>query len=370
MLNNMNYTYDAFICHASEDKDKFVRELAERLQKRGFNIWYDEFTLKIGDSLLKKISEGLLQSKYGIVIFSKAFFEKQWTERELAGLSALEKPGEKKILPIYLGLDVEDIKHKYPTLTDLYAADASKGIEFVVNELISVIKQENDTSAIKEDDSNQRAYLYPTAFFEDRVAEAFPGIRGIHSIENKEEIIERLNTVLQEPLEFKGFYPPLNLYTMRGLFNIGRYRRLDKKRILIHYSELVPKRLIVYRPELYWQYFIYLECEKDIPTGLYNTDAKDEEYAINGNGELVSRQEYNDGSMYRNGKIIPLVNPELRIRYLAPTNYFIASRASPMNIVQFDRHRKALLQDILKRNITIEDFVSVFQHLPKHDSDI
>jgi len=182
----MNYTYDAFICHASEDKDKFVRELVKKLKEKGLNVWYDEFTIEVGDSLLKRIDEGLLQSKYGIVIFSKAFFDKKWTEKELSGLSALEERDEKKVLPVWLDVDMNDVKQKYPILADLYAADASKGMESVVNELISVIKQENGTSAIKEEDSNQRAYLYPTAFFEDRVAEAFPGIRGIHSIENKE----------------------------------------------------------------------------------------------------------------------------------------------------------------------------------------
>jgi hypothetical protein len=35
--------YDAFICHASEDKATFVRPLAEALSARRLAIWYDEF---------------------------------------------------------------------------------------------------------------------------------------------------------------------------------------------------------------------------------------------------------------------------------------------------------------------------------------
>jgi len=170
-------------------------------------------------------------------------------------------------------------------------------------------------------------------------------------------------------LEFEGHFPPLNLYTMLGYISIDRYRRLDEKRILIHNKELIPKKLVVYRPEAYWQYFIYLECEKDTPTGLYNIDAREEEYAVNGDGELVNHYEYEDGSMFRDGKVVPLVNPELRIRYLIPTNYFITSRKSPMNIVKFDRDRAKLLQDILERKITIEDFVSVFQRLSRYKND-
>jgi hypothetical protein len=35
--------YDAFICHASEDKDNFVRPLVNFLTDLGADIWYDEF---------------------------------------------------------------------------------------------------------------------------------------------------------------------------------------------------------------------------------------------------------------------------------------------------------------------------------------
>ena len=50
--------YDAFISHASEDKESFVRELAEELKKMGFWVWYDEFALEVGDSLRRTINKG------------------------------------------------------------------------------------------------------------------------------------------------------------------------------------------------------------------------------------------------------------------------------------------------------------------------
>lgn len=42
--------YDAFVCHASEDKDAFARPLAERLREQHIEVWYDEFSLKEGYS--------------------------------------------------------------------------------------------------------------------------------------------------------------------------------------------------------------------------------------------------------------------------------------------------------------------------------
>jgi len=68
--------YDVFISHASEDKDAIVRSLAEALVKGGLKVWYDEFELKIGDSLRRKIDKGLAHSRFGIVVLSQAFFKK------------------------------------------------------------------------------------------------------------------------------------------------------------------------------------------------------------------------------------------------------------------------------------------------------
>jgi len=75
--------YDAFISHATEDKDTIVRELADLLLKKGYNIWYDELSLQVGDSLRKSIDLGLKNSRYGIIILSKAFFIKDWPNYEL-----------------------------------------------------------------------------------------------------------------------------------------------------------------------------------------------------------------------------------------------------------------------------------------------
>lgn len=47
--------HDVFICHASEDKEDFVRPLATLLEQQHIDVWYDEFSLSIGDSLQQKI---------------------------------------------------------------------------------------------------------------------------------------------------------------------------------------------------------------------------------------------------------------------------------------------------------------------------
>lgn len=101
--------YDAFISHATEDKEEFVRPLARALAQAGFKIWYDEFALKIGDSLRRSIDRGLSQSKYGIVILSDAFFKKNWPQYELDGLIAREMAGEKVVLPIWHKVSKDEV---------------------------------------------------------------------------------------------------------------------------------------------------------------------------------------------------------------------------------------------------------------------
>lgn len=134
--------YDAFISHASEDKQSLVRPLASMLEKMGFRIWYDEFELRIGDSLRQSIDRGLVNSKYGIVVLSPAFFAKNWPQYELNGLTAREMEGRKVILPVWHHVTKADVLKISPTLADKVAV-SSKGnsIKRVATELAKVLSE-------------------------------------------------------------------------------------------------------------------------------------------------------------------------------------------------------------------------------------
>lgn len=131
-----NKEYDFFISHASEDKDDIVRNLADSLKANGFEVWYDEFELKIGDSLRKKIDEGLINSRYGIVIISPSFVKKNWTEYELNGMVAREMNGHKVILPIWHKISKDEVLKFSPTLADKMALNTSiHSTEEIINAL-------------------------------------------------------------------------------------------------------------------------------------------------------------------------------------------------------------------------------------------
>lgn len=117
--------FDFFISHSTEDKDEIVRDIANALIEVGFKVWYDEFELKIGDSLRMKIDQGLSKSRYGIVIVSPSFVKKNWTEYELNGMVAREMNGHKVILPIWHKISKNEVLEFSPSLADKMALNTS-----------------------------------------------------------------------------------------------------------------------------------------------------------------------------------------------------------------------------------------------------
>lgn len=117
--------YDLFISHASEDKESLVRPLAVALENLGVKVWYDEFTLKIGDSLRRSIDSGLSNSRFGTVVLSSSFFSKNWTLYELDGMTAKEMDGRKMILPIWHKVTKDEVLSFSPTLADKVALNSS-----------------------------------------------------------------------------------------------------------------------------------------------------------------------------------------------------------------------------------------------------
>ncbi len=133
--------YDFFISHASEDKDDFVRGLAEALEAKGAKVWYDEFTLKVGDSLRREIDRGLANSRFGVVVLSKHFFNKEWPQKELDGLVSLEVEGATRILPVWHEISKDEVVRHSPMLADKVALNTSlKSTDEIADELYGLIE--------------------------------------------------------------------------------------------------------------------------------------------------------------------------------------------------------------------------------------
>ena len=254
------FEWDVFVSHATEDKDSFVRELAQELRKRGVRVWYDEFTLRIGDSLRRSIDRGLAKSRYGVIVLSHFFFAKDWAQKELDGLVVRERHGDKVILPVWLNVDKEDVASYSTLLADRVAAKAVDGIDTVVVQLLHILKSnfsdpghttkqrspedvEEDTQPKQLTDSTRAAdeeKIGPqksTVFLYERVGDAFPGIRGLHIIDDPTEAVYRLCTLLRAPLQFGDYYPIWMIFR-KGSRDIKNCEAIDSKHLLLQPYEL------------------------------------------------------------------------------------------------------------------------------------
>jgi hypothetical protein len=129
----------AFISHDSRDKEGFVRELANSLTKSMFPVWYDEYSLRPGDSLRESIEKGLKECPKCIIVLSRNFFENTgWVKREFETIYTREIiDGERRMIPVWLDVTREEVYNYSPILADRVGIPANLGVEGVVRKLIT-----------------------------------------------------------------------------------------------------------------------------------------------------------------------------------------------------------------------------------------
>ena len=140
MTKSNKKTWDVFISYASEDREDVAAPLSNILKAFGLSVWIDQTELKVGDSLRRKIDEGLSCSRYGIVVLSPSFLQKHYTNVELNGMAQMEVDGKKVILPVWHNVDAEIIRQYSPSLADRVALKYQDGIPYVAAKLLEVIR--------------------------------------------------------------------------------------------------------------------------------------------------------------------------------------------------------------------------------------
>lgn len=122
-----------FISYSSKDRN-LASKLATDLKSRGLNVWYDQWELKVGDSLISRIGAGIRVQDYLIVILSKASVKSPWVMKELsAGL--IRELEEKRVVVLPLVIEDCDIP---PLLSDKIYADFRENYSSGLNRLLDV----------------------------------------------------------------------------------------------------------------------------------------------------------------------------------------------------------------------------------------
>ena len=91
-----------FLSHNHADKH-FVNKIALDLRKLGYYVWTDDAEIKIGDSLIQKIQEGIDKVSYVGAVISKNSVKSEWVKKELDIAMNQEIDGKKvKVLPLLI----------------------------------------------------------------------------------------------------------------------------------------------------------------------------------------------------------------------------------------------------------------------------
>jgi vacuolar-type H+-ATPase subunit I/STV1 len=142
--------YDVFVSHATEDKDSFADEFVRILREDyQLKIWYDALIIKWGDSIRTKIDQGLKKSKFGVVVLSRSYIKKHWTQYELEGLFQRESYGGKLILPIWHDITKQEVENFSPTLAGKMAMNTAI---LTPQEIAEKLKELVDESNALEED--------------------------------------------------------------------------------------------------------------------------------------------------------------------------------------------------------------------------
>lgn len=130
--------YDVFLSYTYADSE-VATALVQALRTRSLKVWFDRNDLAVGDSLRKKIDDGLAQSRYGVVILSPTFFQMSWPRLELQGLAERELNGERVILPIWHGVSLDEVLRYAPPLADKVAMrSADETIEQMADKIAAI----------------------------------------------------------------------------------------------------------------------------------------------------------------------------------------------------------------------------------------
>lgn len=107
---------DVFLCHAWDDRHGPAKELYDHLVSHGATVWFSEYDVGLGKSLLTEIDKGLRSSRAGIVLVTPALLKtleasSGIASKELAALLATDR-----VIPVAHGTDFDALRDVSPLL--------------------------------------------------------------------------------------------------------------------------------------------------------------------------------------------------------------------------------------------------------------
>lgn len=206
-----------FLSHSHNDKP-FVRRLANDLTAKGIRVWIDEAEIKIGDSLIRKISSGIYEMDFLGAVLSPDSIQSNWIQEELEQALHIQiSEAYVKVLPILL----RDCKMPGFLLDKAYADFRDENnYQMALEKLIERIHQRYDhlKQSFPEGETSQ-----------ERIGDILvkQGFDGLMQLVKKGEYIDELaafitNQTVQSNLRLIA----LKVYIESGLINDAMFKKL------------------------------------------------------------------------------------------------------------------------------------------------
>lgn len=248
-----------FISYSSQDRE-IASKIANDLSKNGIDVWFDNWKINLGDSLIEKIEQGIKNSDYLILVLSKSSFQSAWVQKEVQAVFAKKNSGENQVIIPVLIDTVED--SQIPSyLRDIKYADLRTNYNLGINELVRTINK------IDKDPKPDLDRVINISELAERVAEE--ALKIIRS--NNTEIREKeLSTIKTEEnlvfviISFSSDMEPIfegikaagdahSLKVIRVKDIVGDYRITDKIIENIHAAKFIVADLTHERPNVYFE---------------------------------------------------------------------------------------------------------------------
>jgi hypothetical protein len=131
----------AFISHDARDKEAIAQPIAVELSTLGCPVWFDEFSIRVGDSLRESIEKGLKKCEKCIFVLTPQFLKNEkWAKREFDSIFTRELIEKRRvILPVWHSVTPDNVYQYSPILADRAAISWGEGVEKVARKLLSSI---------------------------------------------------------------------------------------------------------------------------------------------------------------------------------------------------------------------------------------
>ena len=132
-MSNMAQTPKVFLSYSHDDKD-IASQLAGTLQENGIDTFIDNWCIRAGDSIRKKIDEGIEECTHFLVLLTPNSIGKPWVETEMDAGFVRKIEGKCSFIPVRYNLPVTELP---ATLRGLLSPEIKSALD--ANELVNDI---------------------------------------------------------------------------------------------------------------------------------------------------------------------------------------------------------------------------------------